>query len=68
MYKQIILTDIPEAELEIVLGDFESEGAIAERKLQDDGLWTIQASFGEVLGDAENVSLLQQAGEWLRRG
>ncbi len=68
MYKQIILTDIPETELETVLMDFKSEGAIAKQERQDNGLWTIQASFGEVLGDAENVSLLQQAGEWLRRG
>ncbi len=67
MYKQIILTDIPETELETVLMDFKSEGAIAKQEHQGDGLWTIQASFGEVLGDAENASLLQQAKEWLRR-
>ena len=68
MYKKIVLTDIPEEAVDIVLGDFESEGATAERKRQVNGLWTIQASFGAVLGDAENVSHPRQVKEYGREG
>ena len=39
------LTDVPEAEVEQLVDDFRSEGAIAERTRQRSGLWTVSATF-----------------------
>ncbi len=39
------LTDIPESEVDEVAGDFESEGAQVEREKQENGLWTLRATF-----------------------
>ncbi len=38
------LTDIPEAEVDTVVSDFESEGCTATKSKQADGNWTVVAS------------------------
>jgi subtilisin-like proprotein convertase family protein len=39
------LTDIPESDLQQLVGDFESEGATVTKKKQPDGNWTLEVQF-----------------------
>lgn len=39
------LTDIPPEEVDEVAASYESEGASVERIKQDDGNWTVRATF-----------------------
>ncbi|MBO8134134.1 MULTISPECIES: hypothetical protein [Dickeya] len=39
------LTDIPSDQVDEVVKDFESEGAVVEKIKQPNGLWTVKATF-----------------------
>jgi len=39
------LDNIPNSDIEEVISDFESEGAQVEKIPQDDGKWTVRATF-----------------------
>jgi hypothetical protein len=39
------LESIPNSDVEEVISDFESEGAQVEKIQQDDGKWTVRATF-----------------------
>jgi hypothetical protein len=39
------LSDVPDDDLKSVIGDFKSEGATVASILQDDGKWTVVATF-----------------------
>jgi hypothetical protein len=45
MPRQVILTDIPQSDLDRVVKDFESEGATVTKEKQPDGNWTVKATF-----------------------
>ncbi len=46
--KKVVLTDIPAAEVEMVVKDFTSEGATEVAKLhQSNGNWTVRALLKE---------------------
>jgi hypothetical protein len=38
------LSDIPDDEVDQVVGDFESEGCTVQKKRQEDGNWTVVAT------------------------
>ncbi len=42
-----ILNDVPESEVNEVVGDLESEGCTVKKEKQNNGLWTIKASCPE---------------------
>jgi hypothetical protein len=44
MATQRTITDIPSEEVDMVIGDFESEGCTATKKQQLDGNWTVIAT------------------------
>lgn len=43
--KIVELNDIPDEKLQIVVEDFQSEGAKVERKRQPDGKWTVIGQY-----------------------
>ena len=45
MGRQEVLTDVPDSDVNEVVGDFESEGATVEKTKQPDGNWTVTATF-----------------------
>lgn len=42
-----VLTNIPPDEVDQVVEDYESEGAVVKRIKQPDGNWTVKAKFPE---------------------
>jgi hypothetical protein len=40
------LSDIPDSEVNQVVGDYESEGATVTKTKQSDGTWTVIAKWG----------------------
>ncbi len=54
MEQERVLTGIPDDEIKKVVADFQSEGAAVTFVRQNDGLWTVRASFGKPqAGDAQ---------------
>ena len=45
MENQFVLKDVPEAEVDKVVADFEDEGATVTKEKQSDGKWTVRASL-----------------------
>jgi hypothetical protein len=45
MPRQEVQTDVPEADLAQLVGDFESEGATVTKEKQLDGSWKVVATF-----------------------
>ena len=46
------LTDVPDDEVDQLVEDFESVGAEVTKTKQDDGNWTVTATFPDVEEDA----------------
>jgi hypothetical protein len=40
-----VLKDVPRSELDEVVNDFKSEGAIVKKEKQENGLWKVTATF-----------------------
>ncbi len=47
MEQERVLTDIPDDQKEHVVADFQSEGAAVTVVRQENGRWTVRASFGK---------------------
>ena len=41
----VVLTDIPDDDIDDVVADFESDGLTVEKKRQSDGKWTVHALY-----------------------
>ena len=48
LQKEFILTGVPDNEVDAVVEDFKSEGAMVIKERQADGSWTIRAAREEV--------------------
>ena len=50
--RERVLTNVPPDEVELVVKDFESEGAIVIKQREPDGSWTVRAQFLERKAEA----------------
>ena len=57
MRRIVTLTDVPDAEVTQVVADFKSEGATVAKTKQENGMWTVVATFR-----TEDLSVRRSAG------
>ena len=51
MNRKEVLRDVPESDVDEVVGDYESEGATVEKKRQANGLWKVTVTFDDLDGE-----------------